>query len=147
MISATGRKVNSMAYHVVDTDSIPAGFALVPVKVDDNGTPYNTVIVAGSVGVHVTSSGDALDDRKDLDVCADPTGEPRLDSLQPVSGWWMFETDEQQGSQSQVEKPTKKIGEGEALRMRKEDKKREEIIRKYAQVTAAAELKRAGLKH
>lgn len=69
-------------YHRVDIDSIPSGHSSVPVKVDDDGDVYNTMMVAGSMGIRVTSSGEALDDTD--------TG-PGLDSLQPESGWWMFE--------------------------------------------------------
>ncbi|KAL3482859.1 hypothetical protein BJX62DRAFT_231393 [Aspergillus germanicus] len=57
----------------VDMENVPSGFASVPVKVNDNGTVYKTMMLAGLVGIQATSTG---------------TG---LDTVQPVAGWWMYE--------------------------------------------------------
>jgi hypothetical protein len=74
-----------VAYRKFDTDKIPAGYTTVPVLLNDNGIQYNTVMVAGSVGYKVTSSIDAVVDA--------PNKTPRtLDTIQPVSGWWMYES-------------------------------------------------------
>ncbi|KAI6781228.1 uncharacterized protein J7T54_002586 [Emericellopsis cladophorae] len=43
-------------------ENIPLGYTKVPVRVDDNETEYDTEIVAGMVGVAVSSSGEGLDD-------------------------------------------------------------------------------------
>ncbi|PKY06059.1 hypothetical protein P168DRAFT_310165 [Aspergillus campestris IBT 28561] len=48
----------------VNTDDVPSGYASVPVAVNDNGVLYDTVMLAGSAD---------------------------LDSIQPLSGWWMYE--------------------------------------------------------
>ena len=56
-----------MQYHRVDTQDILAGSA------SGNGQMYDTVMVAGSVGIKATSSRDTLD------------------TVQPESGWWMYE--------------------------------------------------------
>ena len=46
-----------------------------PVKVNDNGFLLDTIMVAGPVGSKASSSG-----------------EVGLDTLQPVAGWWIFES-------------------------------------------------------
>lgn len=99
-----GCKLDDVLYHRVDTSEIPSGFASVPVIVNDNGERYDTKMVAGSFGIQVTSSGDMLDDGYDHAddgsyvrevpreyVPKKPTKQPGLDSLQPLSGWLMYE--------------------------------------------------------
>lgn len=66
-------------YHRVDIDTVPPGYGSVPVNVDDNGHEYDTTMIAGSVGIKGKSSGRPLQD-----------GEPGLDTIQPVTGWWIF---------------------------------------------------------
>jgi len=65
----------------IDTDDVPSSFASVPVTVDDNGKMYDTVKLAGLVGIQAQSSG----------VMLDSPEETGLDSIQPVLGWWMYE--------------------------------------------------------
>ncbi|KAJ6528128.1 hypothetical protein B0H19DRAFT_1385307 [Mycena capillaripes] len=45
-------------YHRVRSSHVPPGFAEVDVKLDDNGEMLNCVMIAGTVGTHVSSSGD-----------------------------------------------------------------------------------------
>lgn len=87
-------------YHCVKIDNVPSGHSSVPVKLDDNGVFYETIMVAGSMGIRVRSTGEALDDTSthpnSSNYIRDPypkklQGEPGLDSLQPESGWIMFE--------------------------------------------------------
>ena len=82
-----GLLLNGVEYHRVDTDDIPPGYASVPVLVDDNGTEYHTKMIAGSLGIKVSSSiasegGDEAE------------GDGKLDSLQSLSGWMMYELKE-----------------------------------------------------
>lgn len=63
--------LDDVMFHIVDTDKIPRGYSSVPVKLDDNGVEYDTDMLAGMVGIHAGSEG--------------------LDTIQPVSGWWMYE--------------------------------------------------------
>jgi hypothetical protein len=71
-------------YHTIDTNDIPAGFASVPVKVDDNGRIHRTKMVAGSLGINITRSGEQADD-----------GEQKWDSVRSLSGWMMYLLDEE----------------------------------------------------
>ena len=96
-------------YHRLNMSKIPSGHCSVPVKLDDNGTLYETIMLAGSMGISARSTGEPLGDTNthaSLTNChVDPSGrwvpnehppgarqaEPELDSLQPESGWFMFE--------------------------------------------------------
>lgn len=104
-----GCELDDVLYHKVDTKKIPSGYVSVPVLVDDNGTPYYTKMVAGSLGIQVTSSGNMMEDGYGHGggeiyrygeyvpveyVPPEPTKPPGLDSVQPLSGWLMYEVKE-----------------------------------------------------
>jgi len=76
-----GVELGGVRYHVVDLEDVPQGYAAVPVEVNDNGKIYSTRMVAGSVGIRLSSSGEPLDGQE-------RTG---MDTMQPLSGWWMYE--------------------------------------------------------
>jgi hypothetical protein len=103
--SERGCNLDGTIFHRVNTEDIPDAYVSVPVMVDDNGHKTKTRMVAGLVGIAASSSGEKLDTTnnhkywfrapfaeprfKDITpVVGDVTG---LDSLQPVSGWWMYE--------------------------------------------------------
>lgn len=67
----------------VETEDVPAGWASVPVILDDNGHITNAIMVAGSIGMQVSSSGKELHSGN---------GEVGIDTIQPLSGWWMYES-------------------------------------------------------
>ena len=69
--------LDGAAYHWIESDMVPPGYASVPVKVDDNGDEFDAVMVAGSVGIKASWS-----------VCG---GSERLDTMSAESGWWIFE--------------------------------------------------------
>jgi hypothetical protein len=73
-------ELDGVPYHKVETDDIPSGFASVPVLVDDNGMEYKTKMIAGSLGIKITSKDDPR-----------AGTEEKLDSLQSLSGWMMYE--------------------------------------------------------
>ena len=100
--------LDGINYHRVNMNKIPSGHSSVPVKVNDNGVLYDTITVAGSMGIRLSSSGMALDEtsthvghRYGTNASGEwvpvehrpgnPTGPPGFDSLQPESGWFMFE--------------------------------------------------------
>jgi hypothetical protein len=57
----------------ISSSKVPAGYAMVPVKVNDNGEEVETIIVAGSLSIEFKKTGMALD------------------TMQPELGWLMFE--------------------------------------------------------
>jgi hypothetical protein len=69
-------------YHSVETGDIPPGWASVPVTLNDDGNITDCVLVAGHVGLEVSSSGKDLHDRPGV------TG---LDTIKPISGWWSMQ--------------------------------------------------------
>ena len=73
--------LDGVKYHTVESDEVPSGYSSVPVKVDDNGDLFNSTMVAGSVGINCTSSGDEMDG-----------GRVGLDKVRAETGWWIFES-------------------------------------------------------
>lgn len=82
--SKPGLILNGQRYHTVKGDKIPAGWSEVDVKLDDNGELFDTVMIAGSVGMRVSDSDDA-----------ETSGIGKLGVLRPVAGWWIFDTKEE----------------------------------------------------
>jgi hypothetical protein len=68
--------LDGVKYHSVATSAIPSAVADVPVKLNDNGDVFNSVMVAGLVGSRLTSSAGASADAPD--------------TLSPVAGWWIY---------------------------------------------------------
>lgn len=70
-------QLDEARYHRVDTEAIPAGWASVPVELNDNGMITPCVMVAGAIGMKFSKSGNL---------------ETGIDTLSVQSGWWMYET-------------------------------------------------------
>lgn len=113
------RVLEGVTYPTVEVDKVPAGFASVPVSVDDRGHKYEATMVAGSVGILATSSETAPLEWQHITrhTLAPPTlrgdehvvspvgkrsntcsfesvfgpAKPIRDTVQAMSGWWMFE--------------------------------------------------------
>jgi hypothetical protein len=92
-------QLDGIVYHTIDTHDIPSGFASVPVKVDD-GRVYRTKMVAGSLGINVTKSGER-----------DDYGEEKWDSVSSLGGWLMYLLEEEEASQVEDEKDMPKVWE------------------------------------
>ena len=75
--------LDGVQYHRVEDDKVPPGYVTVEVHVDDNGDEFEALLIAGSVGVRTSSSGNKAID-----------GVSVLDTLQAESGWWMIELTE-----------------------------------------------------
>ncbi|MCJ1250375.1 hypothetical protein MMC30_007601 [Trapelia coarctata] len=67
-------------YHQVNMDHVPPGWTKVPVEVDDNGCEFDALMIAGSVAINCTSSGEEVGN-----------GAVGLDTMTPETGWWMFQ--------------------------------------------------------
>ncbi|KAI9865668.1 MAG: hypothetical protein M1813_002126 [Trichoglossum hirsutum] len=74
--------LDGVAYHFINTEDVPLGYASVPVKIDDNGHKLDSYMVAGSVGFKASKSSSGQ-----RGVPGDD-----LDTIQPVVGWWIFES-------------------------------------------------------
>ena len=73
-------QLDGATYHRIDTQDVPSGYSVVPVKVDDNGYIFDAKLIAGSVGKKFSSSGGMTED-----------GRVGLDTVQAESGWWFYE--------------------------------------------------------
>lgn len=78
-------RLEEAIYHHIDSQDVLPGFSFVPVKVDDNGDEFDAMMVAGSVGINCTSSGDELSN-----------GLVGPDTVAAKTGWWMFEKKSQE---------------------------------------------------
>ncbi|MCJ1331359.1 hypothetical protein MMC10_008049 [Thelotrema lepadinum] len=120
----------NVKFPTVKINSIPAGFASVPVTVDDLGDVYPETMVAGSVGIAAMepniSSREGVEIPTSLAAPSEPNEQqtspaetapngnfntPILDTIQPISGWWIYENE----AQEQVE-----ARETEIARLREE---------------------------
>jgi hypothetical protein len=72
-------------FHKVDTTNILNGFASVSVTVKDYVGDHRMTLVAGSIGIHVSSRGQTIDSivAQTQGIVVTVTG---LDSIQPVAG-------------------------------------------------------------
>ncbi|KAJ3043465.1 hypothetical protein HDU99_009975 [Rhizoclosmatium hyalinum] len=50
-----GQTIEGLEYPVINVDDIPAGYATVPVKVDDNGIEYKCTMFVGHTGFDVVN--------------------------------------------------------------------------------------------
>ncbi|KAJ7123548.1 hypothetical protein C8R44DRAFT_783999 [Mycena epipterygia] len=66
-------------YPIIDTTAVPSGYAEVDVLINNNGSEFPCVIVAGLVGMGFSSS---------RDLAVSSTG--KNDTVRPVIGWWMY---------------------------------------------------------
>lgn len=107
-----GCELDGTLFHRVDTNDIPCGMVSVPVKLNDNTNIYNVNIMAGMVGGKATSSGQMSDGADDdinqrslprrpneellphENTSTVPPEQAVLDSIQPVSGWWIYEPED-----------------------------------------------------
>ncbi|KAJ7817928.1 hypothetical protein B0H14DRAFT_3089598 [Mycena olivaceomarginata] len=78
-----GPPLNTTA-SILNREAIPPGYAEVDVLLDDNAEKFECAMVAGNIGMRVSSSGD----RKLSEWGAD-------DTVRPVAGWWLFIKDEE----------------------------------------------------
>ena len=73
-------------YGSVDSDEIPPAWVKVPVKIIDHGEDVKAEMIAGAVGIACTGSVDGEHEAGDTNA---------LDTIQPSSGWWIYEKPEE----------------------------------------------------
>ena len=74
-------ELDGVTYHKVMSNEVPPGYTSVPVKFDEHGTLFDSMMVAGSVGINCTSSGDEMDGAV-----------VGLNTMSAETGWWIFES-------------------------------------------------------
>ena len=79
MYEQPGLALDGVQYYCVNMKDVPRGWAAVPVKVIDNGNEFKARMMAGSVGIRASSSGEPAAD-----------GSVGIDTLHPEVGWWMM---------------------------------------------------------
>jgi len=81
--------LDGVAYAIIKTDKIPAGYVTVDIKLDDRGTEYRSMLIAGVVGQRITSS-----------CSVELSGSGVRDQIAPQVSWWLVEkySDEQKAS-------------------------------------------------
>ncbi|KAJ7611813.1 hypothetical protein FB45DRAFT_993313 [Roridomyces roridus] len=70
--------LDSTPYHTLDTFMVAPAYAEVDIDLDDNGTKIDSFMVAGVIGMRISSSGDAT---------VSASGEN--DTVHPLPGWWI----------------------------------------------------------
>ncbi len=78
-IAARDLVLDGTPYHHVVTAQVPVGFTSVDVKLNDNGASFDCAMVAGMVGMQVSSSDD---------LALSATGTD--DVVRPVPGWCLY---------------------------------------------------------
>lgn len=73
--------LDGVRYHKVDDEKVPAGWSKVPVVIKDGlGSAVQAEMVAGSVGISCSASG-----------VKNKRGAVYLNTMQPQTGWWIYE--------------------------------------------------------
>ena len=91
-----GCELEGVKFRRVGINELPSGSSSAPVLVDDSGKMYDTMMVAGSIGVQVSASGGDVEAPPPYG-CGKGLFQGKMvvggmDTLQPISGWWMFDT-------------------------------------------------------
>ncbi|KAM4060216.1 hypothetical protein HRG_002181 [Hirsutella rhossiliensis] len=97
--------LDGLSYPYADIQEVPAGFASVPVNVNDHGEVYDSTLIAGSVGILARPSAPGVASEGGS---GEASGESRsysegpsaLRAIQPYSGWWMCENEPAEAAES-----------------------------------------------
>ncbi len=81
--------LDGVEYHQVESEEVPLGYTSVPVRIDDQGDEFGAMMVAGSVGIKATSSGDS-------------GAGAGLDTMSATTAWWMFEKKKESKGESYI---------------------------------------------
>ncbi|KAA6408381.1 MAG: hypothetical protein FRX48_08123 [Lasallia pustulata] len=119
--------LDGVTYHGVDSADVPPGYSSVPVKIDYYGLIYTARMVAGSVGIRMERSGMSGPGGRQGPASETEMVEGGLDTLRPVSGWWMFLVDE--GRETEGEKRMKLVREMEEARASGGNREKRRVLR------------------
>jgi len=84
--------LDGIIYHRIESSDIPAGFAEVDVKLDDNGKNFDTILTAGQLCTQICDSEDQT---------LSPDG--RRDTGRPLAAWWLFDKKDEQTLQKEYQ--------------------------------------------
>lgn len=89
-------KWDGMGFYRLDLEKVPPGHASVPVQINDNGDIWKSQMTAGSIGLTLTSSNGGVDVPLTGHSVTELTKDDkkRLDTIQPRSGWFLYEVKE-----------------------------------------------------
>lgn len=99
-----GTLFGDTSYPRFDIDKVPLDFASVPVKIDYYGHRFDATMVAGSVGVITRASATPPLLTEDAQPVSTDNLTAVLDTLQPLSGWWIYENE---GAETRDEREAK----------------------------------------
>ncbi|CAH0015665.1 unnamed protein product [Clonostachys rhizophaga] len=122
----SNKMFNDILYPTIDIDSVPAGYASVPISVNDDGDMYEATMVAGSVGTSATSSTSDTGRTTNARGSQGPSnqsaeGQEResivRDTIQPVSGWWVCRNEAAEETEARETEKTRLRAEIERVGM------------------------------
>ncbi|KAF3912747.1 hypothetical protein ABW20_dc0101823 [Dactylellina cionopaga] len=94
--------MDDVVYGVIDTNDVVGAYAYVPVKLDDNGVLFDTLMVAGMVAIEArpTVERDEKWEENNRKLRAEEKeyDGPVCSVIQPTAGWWIFDAEEGQYS-------------------------------------------------
>ncbi|KAG8820175.1 hypothetical protein FRC17_010236 [Serendipita sp. 399] len=92
----------NLRYPLVDIDQVPKGYCQVPVQLDDNGEKFDCMMIAGHVGMHISSSKSA--EMKAMGPNA------IKDTVKPAAEWFIFVVPKAEEKKEQPLFPTDELG-------------------------------------
>lgn len=128
-----GCALNGVLYHRVANEQIPSGYVSAPVTLSDNGKIHHAKMLARSVGIQASrypgqlSTGTPLlmqtGTRTGDATHTTTAGSTQLDTLQPVSGWWMLKIDPD-APDPETQHKLREQKQSENIRMQLEDSRK-----------------------
>ncbi|KAM0228204.1 hypothetical protein ACHAP5_012007 [Fusarium lateritium] len=108
---ATRRRVHKMfdgvSYPTIKINKVPVGFAAVPVKINDNGNCFKSIMLAGSLGIQALPISAASQANSSTDTHLQPQADgssSELVTIQPLSGWLIYEDEDEGAAKTREDK-------------------------------------------
>ncbi|KAF3937879.1 hypothetical protein ABW19_dt0208505 [Dactylella cylindrospora] len=88
--------IDDQIYGKIEDGDVVAGYAYVPVKFNDNGEEFDTVMLAGMVAIESRPSVERDPEWEENNKVQRAKGQsisgPPCSVIQPLSGWWIFDS-------------------------------------------------------